>query len=287
MTEDELNKRTEHVFGLAKQRMKSPWTEYQAPFKVIENVYFVGTKWVSAFLIDTPEGLVLIDCAYKEVFYQLVDSIHRLGFDPRNIKHLLLTHGHFDHCGAAKEVQEMSGCEIWIGKDDAYFFTERRDLIAFEDAVGDFKINHYYDYEKPIEFGGMVIRPVHCAGHTPGTTCFFFDVEHEGKKLTCAIHGGLGSNGMSRIELKQNGWPETRPQEFVNNLMKMKEMPVDVVLPSHEGHAVDYRFFELAAKDDGSGNAFIDTGAWKRMLESKMKAVEAIIASDASEDTEH
>ena len=108
--------------------LKNPWTLAHRPFKVVDNVYFVGTSWVSAFLLNTQKGLVLIDCAMQETLYLLVDSIRELGFNPRQIKKLLLTHGHFDHCGAARAIKEMSGCEIWLGKDDEYFFTERREL---------------------------------------------------------------------------------------------------------------------------------------------------------------
>lgn len=84
------------------QRFHEPWTLAQKPFKVIENVYFVGNTWVSVYLIDTPEGLILIDCAYEENLYLLIDSIRGLGFDPKDIRHLLISHGHFDHCGAAR-----------------------------------------------------------------------------------------------------------------------------------------------------------------------------------------
>lgn len=286
MVKDDVAKRQQALFAATMERMNKPWTQAKAPFRMLENVYFVGTDWVSVFLLNTPEGLILIDCAYQEVLYQVIDSIHRLGFDPRNIKKLLLTHGHFDHCGAARQLQEMSGCEIWLGEGDAYFFTQRRDLIVFEDHVAPFPIHHFYDYDTPIEFGGMSIRAVPCPGHTPGTTCLFFDVEHAGKNLTCAIHGGLGINGLSRGELKESGWPERLQREYVENLTAMQEIPVDVVLPSHAGHTVGHDFFAIARQDDGSGEGFIDPGAWKRMLESKLQAMGELMAREREEATE-
>ncbi|MGB4632552.1 MAG: MBL fold metallo-hydrolase, partial [Tepidanaerobacteraceae bacterium] len=105
----------------------------------------MGTNWVSVFLLNTEEGLVLIDCAMQETLYLLIDSIRALGFNPHDIKKLLLTHGHFDHCGAARAIQEMSGCEIWIGEAEEFFFTERRDLIVYEDRVPEFEITNFYD----------------------------------------------------------------------------------------------------------------------------------------------
>lgn len=263
------------------QRFHEPWTLAQKPFKVIENVYFVGNTWVSVYLIDTPEGLILIDCAYEENLYLLNDSIRGLGFDPKDIRHLLISHGHFDHCGAARQLQEMSNCEIWINEKDAYFFTERRDLIAFEDRVPEFRIDHYYDSDQSICFGGMTIWPVPCPGHTPGTTSFFFEVEHEGRKLTVAMHGGLGTNTLSKEDLLTNGWPLSFQQGYLDMLRQMKRRSVDVLIPSHAGHAKTYPFFDIAAQDDGTGNGFIRPNAWREMLEIKEQEMLALLEREA------
>ena len=263
------------------QRFHEPWTLAQKHFKVIENVYFVGNTWVSVYLIDTPEGLILIDCAYEENLYLLIDSIRGLGFDPKDIRHLLISHGHFDHCGAARQLQEMSNCEIWINEKDAYFFTERRDLIAFEDRVPEFRIDHYYDSDQSICFGGMTIWPVPCPGHTPGTTSFFFEVEHEGRKLTVAMHGGLGTNTLSKEDLLTNGWPLSFQQGYLDMLRQMKRRSVDVLIPSHAGHAKTYPFFDIAAQDDGTGNGFIRPNAWREMLEIKEQEMLALLEREA------
>ena len=263
------------------QRFHEPWTLAQKPFKVIENVYFVGNTWVSVYLIDTPEGLILIDCAYEENLYLLIDSIRGLGFDPKDIRHLLISHGHFDHCGAARQLQELSNCEIWINEKDAYFFTERRDLIAFEDRVPEFRIDHYYDSDQSICFGGMTIWPVPCPGHTPGTTSFFFEVEHEGRKLTVAMHGGLGTNTLSKEDLLTNGWPLSFQQGYLDMLRQMKRRSVDVLIPSHAGHAKTYPFFDIAAQDDGTGNGFIRPNAWREMLEIKEQEMLALLEREA------
>ena len=263
------------------QRFHEPWTLAQKPFKVIENVYFVGNTWVSVYLIDTPEGLILIDCAYEENLYLLIDSIRGLGFDPKDIRHLLISHGHFDHCGAARQLQEMSNCEIWINEKDAYFFTERRDLIAFEDRVPEFRIDHYYDSDQSICFGGMTIWPGPSPGHTPGTTSFFFEVEHEGRKLTVAMHGGLGTNTLSKEDLLTNGWPLSFQQGYLDMLRQMKRRSVDVLIPSHAGHAKTYPFFDIAAQDDGTGNGFIRPNAWREMLEIKEQEMLALLEREA------
>ena len=175
----------------------------------------------------------------------------------------------------------MSNCEIWINEKDAYFFTERRDLIAFEDRVPEFRIDHYYDSDQSICFVGMTIWPVPCPGHTPGTTSFFFEVEHEGRKLTVAMHGGLGTNTLSKEDLLTNGWPLSFQQGYLDMLRQMKRRSVDVLIPSHAGHAKTYPFFDIAAQDDGTGNGFIRPNAWREMLEIKEQEMLALLEREA------
>lgn len=258
----------------------NPWTLAHHPFKVIDNVYFVGTNWVSVFLLNTEEGLVLIDCAMQETLYLLIDSIRALGFNPHDIKKLLLTHGHFDHCGAARAIQEMSGCEIWIGEAEEFFFTERWDLIVYEDRVPEFEITNFYDYDAKIDLGDIHIQPVHCPGHTPGTTSLFFDVKHMGKTLTCGIHGGLGVGVLTKKQLEKSGQPLSRREEYLESIVKVMDKKVDVVLPSHPSHCVDHDFLKIGDEDDGTGKGFINREAWHNMLISKKLEIEQMIQDD-------
>ena len=260
-----------------------PWLIYRKPFKVVDHVYFVGNRWVSCYLVETKKGLVLIDAAMQETFYLVVDNIRAMGFDPHKIKYLLLTHGHFDHTGAARAVQEMCGCETWIGKDDAFFFTERRDLINFEWCVPEFKIDHFYDYDSELDFGDIKIKPVHCPGHTPGTTSLFFDVQHQGKTLTCGIHGGLGAYVLSRRELSKVNLPFSIQQTYLDSLNMIKDRKVDVIIPSHAAQTVGYKFFDVADADDGTGSGFIDPAAWNRMVTAKIEEMERMMQKEKEE----
>lgn len=248
---------------------REPWTLYHKPFEIVDKVYFVGNTWVSAFLLDTDAGLVLIDCAIQETLYQLVDNLYQLGFDPHNIRKILLTHGHFDHCGAAGALQKMSGCEVWVGEGDADFFTEHRERIAHEDRCPEFEATGCYDYSKPIDLGNFQLEVVHCPGHTQGTSSFFFPAQYRGRTVNCAIHGGLGAGVLQDKMLEELGLPKSLRQDYCESIDKVIDRPVDVVLPSHAGHAVGYDFFGIADGKAGAGESFVDSGAWKRMLTAK------------------
>ena len=87
------------------------WLHYFAPFRIAPHVYMVGgNDDVCAYLLDTGRGLILIDTAMEQTVYLLVDSIHRLGFDPRDIKIILLSHYH-GTCKRCRLLAEMSGAK--------------------------------------------------------------------------------------------------------------------------------------------------------------------------------
>lgn len=263
--------------------MKNPNQLYHRPFHVIENIYFVGTDWAAAYLLDTKEGLLLINSTMSETAPMMIESIKELGFDPKNIRKLLITHGHFDHCGGARAVQDLSGCEIWLGKHDEFFFTDRRDMILFEDHVPEFRITNFYDYKGVIDFGGVRIKPVHCPGHTPGTTSLFFDIQHKGETLSCGLHGGIGSSFLARDTLSRIGVPLSVRDTYLDSIEKVRDIRVDVVLPAYPGIFIGHDFWGISEADDGSGDGFIDSEAWGRMLDAKRDEILALMLREEEE----
>ena len=260
--------------------MKNPHLLYRKPFHVIENIYYVGNDWTAAYLLDTKEGLILIGATMSQTADMLIDSIKSSGFDPKNIRRLLITHAHYDQCGGAKAIHDLSGCEIWLGKHDEFFFTQRRDMIMFEKTVPDFPITNFYDYDSVIDCGDIQIRPLHCPGHTPGTTSFFFDIQHKGRVLTCGHHGGIGSSFLARDVMARSGIPLSLRDNYLISIEKVRDIHVDVVLPQYPGKFKGFDFWKAAESDDGSGDNFIDSQAWGKMLDSKQKAILEIMLKE-------
>src|SRR3954470_11712097 len=97
--------------------------EYQkiAPFKVMDNLYYVGPGTVAVWLIPTSQGLILIDTAQEPYVDSVIDNIRKVGFDPKNIKYILLSHGHLDHFGGAVKIQKLSGARIALSEADWNF----------------------------------------------------------------------------------------------------------------------------------------------------------------------
>lgn len=263
-----------------------PWKLAVAPFKVAPRIYYVGNYWVGVYLIDTEEGLILIDAATLENAHLLVDSIYRLGFDPRNIKHIMISHFHFDHNGAAKVMRELTGGKIWMSKIDADLRTHPANLainfageIPFN--VPEHEVDCYYEEGKVMRFGSVSIQAILTPGHTPGATSFLISMPDEnGKMLTAAMHGGVGPLTMSDETYAALGVGNLR-QRFIEDCEKLKSYHVDIALPSHPSHG---NLFERCGDDPTDYHRLIDETEWPKFLEERKQF---IIQFDAEQKAKH
>ena len=98
------------------------------PFKICGNIYFVGTEPASSHLIATEEGLILLDSGYPHTLHHVIESIWELGFDLRDIRHVIHSHGHYDHLGATGHLLELTHAETFLGADDIDYANGTLDL---------------------------------------------------------------------------------------------------------------------------------------------------------------
>ena len=98
------------------------------PFRIYGPLYYVGDRRVCVHLIDTGDGLLLIDAGFTHTVPMLLKSIYDLGFDPKDIRMIILTHGHFDHMGAADLFRKLYGCKIAISRVDAELIRSDADV---------------------------------------------------------------------------------------------------------------------------------------------------------------
>lgn len=258
------------------QGCERPWEAAVEPFKVAPHVYYVGNSWVGAYLIKTSEGLILIDTTMHNQVYLVLESIRKLGFDPKDIKIILLSHAHYDHCGGLRPIKEYTGAKLYMGKEDEYFLTERTDLIFTEGyPFGSFKPDEYYDDNKTIKLGDMTIHTLHTPGHTPGTTSFFFDDKDEdGNVYHCAMHGGIGLNTLDDESLKQSGWSVSMRDDFLNGLLKVRDMKIDIALGSHPNQT---NMLERVNEITDTFNPFFDEFVWGKFIDGRIAMIKELM----------
>jgi len=244
-----------------------PWLYYQKPFKMVGNLYYIGSTDVSTHLIAGKEGLILIDSGFPQTVYQLLENIRILGFDPADIKTIIHTHAHYDHCGGTKAIVGLTGAKTYLGKGDAEIiendhsrtWADEYGLIFYEQ----FDIDVFLNDGDEIECGDIVVRCVSAPGHTSGTMAVFFDVSENGRLYHAGLHGGPGLNTLSMSALEKRGQPLSNRDDYLASLEKLKKIPVDVIMGAHP-YQTDT--LQKTEKVRGGENPFIDPDAWKRYL---------------------
>lgn len=253
-----------------------PWNIDVEPFRVAPHIYYVGNRWVGSFLIETSEGLALIDTTVMETLYLLLESIRKLGFDPKNIRKIFLTHAHMDHDGAARALKELSGAEIYLSRDDEEW--RRRPEADMHDTgfkIVDYEVDHFYSDKEPIIMGDITIRTRLSAGHTPGTTSFFISVKDEaGNPLIWGMHGGVGINTMNTDYLNKVHLPLSLQDTFLKGCEDMKSIHVDICTPSHPSHS---DMMERVPADRIDYTPFVDENKWPAFLTERADALLQVI----------
>lgn len=256
----------------------APWNVDIAPFQITDQIYYVGNAWVGAYLIVTTEGLILLDTMCAETAYLLVDHIYRLGFSPRDLKIILVSHAHVDHFGGAQMLKKLSGAQLWLSEEDDLFRFDERAANAAASKPGDiimrpypFDVDQHYSDTEPIVLGDVTIRTKLTPGHTPGVTTFFITAKQSNDELlTAAMHGGVGVLTMQNAYFEESGQPRSLRTRFIQDCKTMEDATVDICLPSHPAHYPG-DFFELSRQTAADGNPFVDKTAWKRFLVQRAK----------------
>lgn len=261
------------------------WDTYMPPFRILENLYFVGTKPASAHLIDTGEGLILLDTGYPQTLYLILDSIRELGFSPYDIKYVLLTHGHIDHLGAARAIREMTGCKLLLGSGDLDYATGKRDLTFSAELELERPASFIPDIllknGDEVRLGKTCIRCLHTPGHTEGTMSFFFNIEHNGQLVRVGTHGGVGMNSMQRSFLEKHHLPLSLRDDFRAGLQRLRKEPVDLFIGNHQQQCDTIGKYQRIVA--GDTEAFLDPAAWCTFLDTCEQQLDAMLREEQSQ----
>jgi metallo-beta-lactamase class B len=231
---------------------------------VFDNLYYVGPGFVSVWLIPTNDGLILIDSAQEPYVDHVIANIRKSGFDPRNIKFILITHGHLDHFGGATKIQALSGARVAMLEEDWQLIettgtanaklaavAPKRDMVITEGAT--------------ITAGATALKVYKLPGHTPGSASFEFTV-HDGRESHKAfVFGGPGQrNGveggtqfLSSIERLQRDFSDVDVAVHVHSWLATYPYP---------GGGVFERAQALARRKAGEAHPFVDNPTWRRWL---------------------
>ena len=250
--------------------------EYQkvAPIKVFDNLYYVGPGSVSAWLIPTTDGLILIDTAQEPLVDHVIDSIRKVGFDPKNIKYILLSHGHLDHFGGAGKIKALSGARVATLEEDWQLIDEFYKNAASGRGRGNRDPGTPFTRDMVIKEGDTItlgkteLKVYKLPGHTPGSPSFAFTVFDNGQPHKAFLFGGPGQrNGV------EGG------TQFLASIRRLKKEFADIEVPVHvhswlttypdpRGGTVFEPAMLLAKRKPGEPHPFVNNALWRKWLDT-------------------
>jgi metallo-beta-lactamase class B len=167
-------------------------TWYAQPYKVFDNLYFIGTRIHSSWALTTSQGIIVIDTLFDYAIEpEIVEGLTKLGLNPRDIKYVLISHAHGDHDQGAALLQNRYGAKVVMGTADWNVTLQRPATAAGGVPKRDMAIE---PDGKKITLGETTVDVIATPGHTPGTLSYIFPVKDAGRTLMVAYSGGTAFN---------------------------------------------------------------------------------------------
>jgi metallo-beta-lactamase class B len=248
------------------------------PVEIARGVWFVGASDVASYLIDTGDGLILIDAGYTGTAPQVLANIGVLGFEPGDVRIMLNTHAHFDHAAGLAALKAASGAELYASALDA--------ALLRNGGAGDFYLRDFFRYPpvavdrelrdgETVMLGAAVLTAHITPGHTRGCTTWSFPVVmHDGRTAQALVICSL-----STLTFDLAGEDQSYPgiaDDFRHTYEALNAFPCEVFLGAHG------RWLNLEGKRArvaaGERDAFYDPDGCRTFLASSRRDFEAELA---------
>jgi metallo-beta-lactamase class B len=260
------------------------WNKPTEPFKIIDNVYYVGTDGLASYLITSPQGHILVDMVMPEATSQIRASIEKLGFRVTDIKYLLNTHAHIDHTGGLAEIKQASGAQMVAGEADKPLLEGGYYPGAREVKELDFppvKVDRTVREGDTVKVGDVTVTARETPGHSPGCTSWAFTVK-DGDATRSVLIFCSGTVALNR--LVTNPTYRGIVDDYRKTFARAKDMKVDVLLAPHPEM---YRMQDKRAMiSDGAPNPFVNPGEFNAYAATLEKAFEDALAKQTADAQE-
>jgi metallo-beta-lactamase class B len=260
------------------------WTNPFPPFRIVGNLYYVGSQDLASYLIVTPQGSILINSNLEKSVPMIRQSVEKLGFRFSDIKILLISHAHWDHCAGSAAVKELTGAKYMVMDEDVPEieaggkgnFQYGEVLTArYQPAKVD-RVLHDGD---TVRLGDTILTAHLTPGHTKGTTTWTTMVKEDGKSYNAVIVGSPNVN--AGYKLVNN---ELYPQiayDYQRMFQVLKALPCDVFLGAHGSYyGMEAKY---ARMKEGGPNPFIDPEGYQGYVAEREQAFRTELAKQIQE----
>ncbi|QGM05764.1 L1 family subclass B3 metallo-beta-lactamase [Stenotrophomonas maltophilia] len=211
------------------------WLQPMAPLQIADHTWQIGTENLTALLVQTAEGAVLLDGGMPQMAGHLISNMKARGVAPQDLRLILLSHAHADHAGPVAELKRRTGAKVAAnaesavllargGSDDLHF----GDGITYPPASADRIV---MDGEV-VEVGGIEFTAHFMPGHTPGSTAWTWTDTREGNPVRIAYADSLSAPG---YQLQGNPRYPHLIEDYKRSFATVRALPCDVLLTPHPG----------------------------------------------------
>jgi len=256
------------------------WNTPTELFRMIGNVYYVGTDGLASYLITSPQGHILVDTVMPEATSQIKANIEKLGFKVADIKYLLNTHAHIDHTGGLAEMKQASGAQLVAGEADkpllegGYYPGARKETALNFPPV---KVDRTVREGDTVTIADVTLTARETPGHSPGCTSWEFSVK-DGDATRSALIFCSGTVALNRLVTNP-----TYPgivTDYKKTFARAQDMKPNVLLAPHPEM---YKMAEKRAKlAEGGPNPFVNPGEFNAYAATLEKAFEDALAKQTA-----
>ncbi|RBP47591.1 metallo-beta-lactamase class B [Roseimicrobium gellanilyticum] len=261
------------ITSTANAQNTAEWSEPFPPHKVAGNLYYVGSKGLATYLVTTPEGHVLINSNLEDSLPLIQKNVEQLGFKFSDVKILLISHAHWDHCAGSASIIKATGAKYMVMEQDVAVVESgnapkksrlKPAYLGFPTA----KVDRVLKDGDEVKLGGATLVAHLTPGHTPGCTTWTLQVEENGKKLDAVIIGSPNVNP-GYVLVNNKDYPGIAT-DYEKTFRVLKSLPVDLFLGAHGS------YYDMEAKvknlEGAATNPFIDKEGYKRYVEDREQA---------------
>jgi metallo-beta-lactamase class B len=258
------------------------WTRPVEPFRIVGDVYYVGTEGLAAYLVVSPHGDVLLDGTLPQNAPLIERNIEKLGFHLSDVKVLVNSHAHFDHAGGLAQLKRDSGARLWASAGDRWALEHGRHRGDDDYGGASFppvSVDHVVRDGETVRLGDTALTAVLTPGHTPGCTTWTLPVQDGSRRLQVVFPCSISVAG--NILVGNRAYPGI-VADYRRSFARLAALKADVVLTNHPGLA-DVLDRE-ARRRAGAADAFVDPGQLQRIVEEARQDFERELAKQTGEN---
>jgi metallo-beta-lactamase class B len=269
--------------GSAFAQATPDWTNPFPPYRIIGNVYYVGSQGLASYLITTKEGHILINSSLESSVPLIRESIEKLGFKFGDVKILLISHAHWDHCAGSASIKELTGAKYMVMDADVpEIEAGGKGNFQYGDSPTSryqpTKVDRVLHDGEVVKLGDAVLTAHLTPGHTKGTTTWTMKAKEGDRTYNVVIIGSPNVN--AGYKLVNNALYPQIASDYERMFRILKSLPCDVFLGAHGNYyGMEAKY---ARMKEHAANPFIDPEGYKSYVAEREQTFRAELAKQTA-----